>query len=62
MLFDNPNVCFLTSLDLINKCLRVCSQELVIDVVKEELEKKTGMSMAEVNDWVIRKTVGGPLR
>lgn len=33
-----------------------------MDVVKEELGKKTGMGKEETNDWVIRKTVGGPLR
>ena len=33
-----------------------------MDVVKEELARKSGMGREEVNDWVIRKTVGGPLR
>lgn len=37
-------------------------QELVVDVIKEELGSKTGMGKEETNDWVIRKTVGGPLR
>ena len=41
---------------------RPLSQELVVDVVKEELGKKAGMGKEETNDWVIRKTVGGPLR
>ncbi|CAN0006150.1 unnamed protein product [Ascophyllum nodosum] len=42
--------------------IRLREQELVIDVVKEELGKKAGMGKEETNDWVIRKTVGGPLR
>lgn len=33
-----------------------------MDVIKEELGEKGGMGKEEVNDWVIRKTVGGPLR
>ncbi|CAM9773130.1 unnamed protein product, partial [Ectocarpus sp. 8 AP-2014] len=37
-------------------------QDLVVDVIKEELGLKTGMRKEETNDWVIRKTVGGPLR
>lgn len=37
-------------------------QELVVDVLKEELGRAAGMAAEEVNDWVIRKTVGGPLR
>lgn len=37
-------------------------QELVVDVIKEELGNKAGMGKQETNDWVIRKTVGGPLR
>eukprot|EP00903_Cladosiphon_okamuranus_P009871 g9377.t1 len=41
---------------------RLREQELVVDVVKEELGNKTGMGKEETNDWVIRKTVGGPLR
>ncbi|CAN0290446.1 unnamed protein product, partial [Ectocarpus fasciculatus] len=36
--------------------------DLVVDVVKEELGLKAGMGKEEINDWVIRKTVGGPLR
>ncbi|CAM9400201.1 unnamed protein product [Ectocarpus fasciculatus] len=36
--------------------------DLVVDVVKEELGLKAGMGKEETNDWVIRKTVGGPLR
>ncbi|CAM9355445.1 unnamed protein product, partial [Laminaria digitata] len=41
---------------------RLREQELVVDVVKEELGRKAGMGKEETNDWVIRKTVGGPLR
>eukprot|EP00904_Undaria_pinnatifida_P008105 jgi/Undpi1/4424/HiC_scaffold_17.g07779.m1 len=41
---------------------RLREQELVVDVVKEELGRKAGMGEEETNDWVIRKTVGGPLR
>ncbi|CAN0175147.1 unnamed protein product, partial [Discosporangium mesarthrocarpum] len=37
-------------------------QELVVDVLKEELGRKTGMDPEETNEWVIKKTVGGPLR
>lgn len=37
-------------------------KELIVDVVKEELGKKADMGKEEMNDWVIRKTVGGPLR
>lgn len=33
-----------------------------MDVVKEELGKRTGKGKEETNDWVIRRTVGGPLR
>lgn len=45
-------------------CLVHCvpPQELVVDVIKEELGIKAGMGKEETNDWVIRKTVGGPLR
>ncbi|CAM9236064.1 unnamed protein product [Ectocarpus sp. 6 AP-2014] len=41
---------------------RLREQDLVVDVIKEELGLKTGMGKEETNDWVIRKTVGGPLR
>ncbi|CAM9887483.1 unnamed protein product [Ectocarpus sp. 12 AP-2014] len=41
---------------------RLRGQDLVVDVIKEELGLKTGMGKEETNDWVIRKTVGGPLR
>ncbi|CAN0302608.1 unnamed protein product, partial [Ectocarpus sp. 12 AP-2014] len=41
---------------------RLREQDLVVDVMKEELGLKTGMGKEETNDWVIRKTVGGPLR
>lgn len=46
------------------RCLGPCRalQDLVVDVVKEELGLKAGMRKEETNDWVIRKTVGGPLR
>ncbi|CAN0036373.1 unnamed protein product, partial [Pylaiella littoralis] len=41
---------------------RLREQELVVDVIKEELGIKAEMGKEEINDWVIRKTVGGPLR
>ncbi|CAM9301781.1 unnamed protein product [Ectocarpus sp. 13 AM-2016] len=41
---------------------RLREQDLVVDVIKEELGLKTGLGKEETNDWVIRKTVGGPLR
>ncbi|CAM9783939.1 unnamed protein product [Scytosiphon promiscuus] len=41
---------------------RLREQALVIDVVKEEMGLKAGVGKEEINDWVIRKTVGGPLR
>ena len=37
-------------------------QELVADVLKEELELRTQLSGMEVNEFVVKKTVGGPKR
>lgn len=53
----------LLQLEICNDRTSVLSpQELVVDVIKEELGNKTGMGQEVTNDWVIRKTVGGPLR
>jgi hypothetical protein len=37
-------------------------QELITDVVKEELTKKSDMTADEVSEYIIRKTLGGPKR
>lgn len=41
---------------------KVRDHELVADVLKIELQNKAEMSRYEVNEFVIRKTVGGPKR
>lgn len=41
---------------------KIRDQELITDVVKEELARKTEMSTEEVNDYIIRKTLSGPKR
>ena len=42
--------------------LDVREQELVCDVLKKELGQSSGLSPAEVDDFVIKKTLGGPKR
>lgn len=41
---------------------KIREQELITDVVKEELTKKSDMTADEVNEYIIRKTLGGPKR
>jgi hypothetical protein len=41
---------------------KIKDMEVIQDTIKEEFSKKTSMSLEDVNDFIIRKTIGGPKR
>lgn len=41
---------------------KIKDMEVIQDTIKEEFSKKASMSLEDVNDFIIRKTIGGPKR